>query len=263
MSGRRIAAILALSLTAGTGSAGSRSSVEPTGYLTDAGLSVLADAAPLPPVAGSAAFEADIAASRRLRALENGDRWLLATRHAELRPSLAMAHFDCALGFRVVMADSPRLAALLARVARDAEAAAERAKARVHRPRPVAADPDRPACQVLTPPQRASPSYPSGSAAVGAAYGATVAALVPDRADAVLEIGRQIGVSRMVCGMHYPSDVAAGQALGQATYDALSRTGTFVADLAAARIEVEAARARAAASPACAAERAALAVPMP
>ncbi len=223
----------------------------------------LAAAVPPAPVEGSEAARADIAASDRLRALENTDRWLLATRHAELRPALALAHFDCALGFRLTAADSPRLVALLERVLHDADETAELAKARAPRPRPVAVDPDRPACQVASPAARASPSHPSGSAAVGAAYGAAFAALVPEQADALNRIGHEIAVSRMVCGMHYPSDVVTGEDLGRAVFGAIAATPAFAAEAAGARQEIAAARARGLTSPACAAERAALAIPLP
>ncbi|MBX9616521.1 MAG: phosphatase PAP2 family protein [Caulobacteraceae bacterium] len=223
----------------------------------------LAAAVPPPPAEGSDAARADITASDRLRTLENTDRWLLATRHAELRPALALSHFDCALGFRLTAADSPRLVALLERVLHDANESAELAKARTHRPRPVAVDPDRPACQVASPAARASPSHPSGSAAVGAAYGAAFAALVPEQAEVLNEVGHQIAVSRMVCAMHYPSDVAAGEQLGLAVFDAIAATPAFAADVPAARQEIAAARARGLTSPACAAERSALAIRLP
>jgi acid phosphatase (class A) len=236
---------------------------DPPGYLDPRRLTGLAAAVPAPPVTGSDRAEADRTASDRLRALEDTDRWLLATRHAELRPGVALAHFDCALGFRIEAAEAPRLAAILTRVLQDANDAAERAKARGHRPRPVGDDPERRSCQVVTPAQRATASHPSGSASVGAAYGRVLAELVPDRADAVSAIGRQIAISRMVCGMHYPSDVEDGAALGAAVAEAIIVTSTFAEDAAVARGEIEAARTAARTSPACAAERAALAITLP
>jgi acid phosphatase (class A) len=236
---------------------------EAGGYVPADHLSLLAERIPAAPRESSPEDAADIVASDRLRQLENGDRWLLATRHAELRPAVALAHFDCALGFRIEAADSPRLVSLLSRVLHDANEAAELAKARAHRPRPVAVDPQRAACQVVGEAGRASPSHPSGSASVGAAYGAAMAALVPDKAEALREIGHQIAVSRMVCGMHYPSDVTAGETLGLTVFDVLATSPGFVADAQAARTEIEAARLAGRTSPACAAERAALAIPLP
>ncbi|WP_029417005.1 phosphatase PAP2 family protein [Brevundimonas bacteroides] len=233
------------------------------GYLDERVIGALAAAVPAPAAPGSPQDVADRTASERSTALEDTDRWLLATRHAELRPGVALAHFDCALGFRIDAAEAPRLAAILTRVLHDANEAAELAKARGHRPRPVGDDPDRRACQAVTSAQRATASHPSGSASVGSAYGTVLAALVPDRAEAVTAIGRQIAISRMVCGMHYPSDVEDGAALGAVVAEAVITTPAFQADATAARVEIAAARTAARTSPACAAERAALAIPLP
>lgn len=235
----------------------------PASYLDHAAIQALADAVPPAPVAGSPQDQADVAASDRLRALENTDRWMLATRHAELRPTLALAHFDCALGFRVTAEDSPRLVSILERVLHDANEAAELAKARAFRPRPVGADPERPACQVVSAPGRASPSYPSGSATVGSAYGEVIAALDPAHAAEATRIGHEIGVSRMVCAMHYPSDVAEGEKLGVAAFQRIAATPAFEADAVVASEEIARARTAGLTSPACAAERAALAQPLP
>ena len=234
-----------------------------TGYLTEAEIGTLADAVPPAPAEGSPRALADIAASDRLRVFENTDRWRLATRHAELRPSLALAHFDCALGFRVTAEDSPRLVAVLGKILHDANEAAELAKARGFRPRPVGVDAERPACQVVSAAGRASPSYPSGSAAVGDAYGAAIASLAPEQAAAAEAVGHQIGVSRMICAMHYPADVQEGERLGLAAFAGIAATPAFQADAVVAREELAQARSAGLTSPACAAERAALAIPLP
>ena len=186
-----------------------------TGFLGDEAIAQLTDAVPPAPVPGSVADLADKAASARFVALENGDRWLLATAHAELRPPLGLQHFECALGVRLGSAETPALDRVMARIFNDANSAAERVKARQARLRPVGEDPNRRACQTLTPAARRSASYPSGSAAVATAYGEAFAALQPDRAEAVRRIGHEIGVSRLVCAMHYPTDVAVGEQIGR------------------------------------------------
>lgn len=234
-----------------------------TGFLGDEAIAQLTDAVPPAPVPGSVADLADKAASARLAALEDGDRWLLATAHAELRPPLALQHFDCALGVRMGSAETPALDRVMARIFHDANSAAERVKARQARLRPVGDDPSRRACQTLTPAGRRSASYPSGSAAVATAYGEAFAALEPDRAEAVRRIGHEIGVSRLICAMHYPTDVAVGEQIGQAVAAKAVATPAFEADMAAARAELAAARRSGLTNPGCAAERAALAIPLP
>lgn len=235
----------------------------PTGFLGSTALQSLVAAVPARPAEGSAQALADAAASERMRALEDTDRWTLATRHAELRPAIAISHFDCVVGARLTAEQAPALVALLDRVLLDANAAAELGKARAFRPRPVGVDAARRSCQVVSAAGRASASYPSGSAAVGAAYGEVFAALAPDRAAGAREMGHQIGISRLVCAMHYPSDVEAGSALGVAVFGAEAADPGFQPAVGAARADLDRARASGLTSPACAAERLALAKPLP
>ncbi|KAK0341075.1 hypothetical protein LTR94_027895, partial [Friedmanniomyces endolithicus] len=124
-------------------------------------------------------------------------------------------------------------------------------------------DPERRACQTLTAQGRESASYPSGSAAVGTAYAELLALIDPERAQALRTIGHEIGLSRLVCAMHYPSDVAAGEEIGRATASEFGRDPQFLQDIEAARRELQAARATGKTNPGCAAERAALAAPLP
>lgn len=236
--------------------AGVRPAVTPvTGYLDAGAIAALGESA-APPEREIAPGER--ALSESLRALEDTDRWWLATAQAELRPPEAAQHFDCALGVR--FAEHPRsaLTRLMNRLLADSlELTGRLARERV-RPRPVALDLSRRPCQRLTAEAGASSAWPVGPAIVGAAYGEAFAALAPDRATAARRMGHEIGVSRAVCAMAWPSDVAPAEALGRALYLAASARPDFVADLEAARVEVRTARAEDLTSPACAAERLAL-----
>lgn len=236
---------------------------ETRGYLAWPLIQALADAVPPPPVTGSPVDLADKARSNQFKTLEDGDRWLLATAHAELRPPLALQHFDCALGVRLGSAATPNLNRLMQRLFDDSDAAAERVKARAFRARPVGDDPERRPCQRVSEAGRKTASYPSGSSTVATVYGEAFAALEPQRAVEVRRTAHEMGLSRLVCGMHYPSDVAAGEVLGKAVFDAAAATPAFDADLAAARAELAAVRATGLTSPACAAERLALATSLP
>ena len=269
-----LALVAALGLTPLTGCAplgaiqpgavdASDAAATPPGYLDDATHVRLAQMVPPPPAPGSVVEIADRATLERYRVLEDGDRWLLATAHAELRPAYALPHFDCALGTRLGSAPTPSLTAVFEKLLHDADEVAERVKARAHRARPVGDDPDRQSCQRVAAAGRASPSYPSGSATVAIVYGEAMAALAPDRAEALRATAHQIAVSRVVCAMHYPSDIAAGEALGQAVFAEIAATPRFQADLEGARTELATARAAGLTNPGCAAERAALATPLP
>ena len=57
-------------------------------------------------------------------------------------------------------------------------------------------------------------SYPSGHSSWGMAEAILLVELQPERREAILDRGRQIGYERVLGGVHYPSDVDAGQLLG-------------------------------------------------
>ena len=227
-------------------------------YLAADALASLTAAVPPPVTAGSSAAADDQRESLRWTALEDSDRWRLAQTHAEVRPALAVQHFDCPLNTRLAEAPTPALVRLLSRSLRDASVASNAAKAVGFRPRPVAEDPQRRACIRVDDALRSSASHPSGHATVGALWGRIMAEVAPDQAESLIRIGDEIGVSRVVCGLHYPSDVAAGQDLGEALFAAIRETPDYQADLRAARAEVAQARTLGRLNPGCAAERAAL-----
>ena len=104
-------------------------------------------------------------------------------------------------------------------------------------------------------------SYPSGHASIGWAWALTLAELAPDREDAIFARGLAFAQSRIVCGVHWQSDVEAARIIGAATVSRLHADPVFVAQMAAARKEIEAARTARATSPLdCAAEAHALAI---
>ena len=105
---------------------------------------------------------------------------------------------------------------------------------------------------------RESGAYPSGHASLGWTWALILAELVPERADAIFSRGRAFGDNRVVCGVHWPSDVQAGQTIAAAVVARLHAKPEFVAEMQRARAEL----AQAALSPRkpdCALERAALA----
>lgn len=251
---RPAAALAACALVAACASAGSPSlAPTPQGYLTEADISRVATLIPdTVPIDGAGG------------PVEPGtDRWWLAIAHAEIRPPEAAQHFDCALGTRLAGQSRPALQRLLTRLLADADALT-RAAARLHgpHPRPIALQPGLQPCQRVSPAMRDSPSYPAAAAVAGTLYGEAFASLAPDRAGTSRRIGREIGISRMVCRMNSEQDVLAGERGARELYLLISALPAFRADLEAARAEVSAARAEGLTNPSCAAERRALG-PMP
>jgi acid phosphatase (class A) len=85
---------------------------------------------------------------------------------------------------------------------------------------------------------RPSYSYASGHAAGGWAWALIMAEILPDRADAILARGREYGESRIICGVHFPSDVEAGRTLAAAVVARLHAEAAFRRELDAARREI-------------------------
>ena len=81
-------------------------------------------------------------------------------------------------------------------------------------------------------------SYPSGHSLTGWAWGLILAEAVPAKASAMVVAGREIGQSRVVCGVHFASDVEAGRDLGAAMVARLHADPVFEADLKASKAEL-------------------------
>lgn len=106
------------------------------------------------------------------------------------------------------------------------------------RRRPMFADPNVVQCDALDAATQNQSSYPSGHAAGGWAWALVMAELVPARADAILQRGRDFGESRVICGYHFPSDVEASRVLAAGVIARLHGEATFRRDLEAARREL-------------------------
>jgi acid phosphatase (class A) len=214
---------------------------------------------PAPPAPGSAAAEADAATYRRLFALESTVRWQLAAADANLKFPQAANTYGCALGIRVDPEGTPRLYTLLHRTIVDAGQSTSQAKLKYGRTRPFEETGDRTCVPEDEDTLRGSPSYPSGHASLGYVWGEVLALVVPERAAALRERAYQFGQSRVVCRVHHQSDVDAGRRVGEAVMPRLQQNAEFLADLAAARVEAQQTRIRAAGPGAdCAAETRAL-----
>lgn len=230
------------------------------GYLQPGQLPDTVALLPPPPAPGSAAAAADEEAYKATRRLRDTPRWALAAKDAELRFPKATEHFSCALGIAISAEATPHLNMLLRRVRMDSSRANDKPKDHYKRPRPFMVSKE-PSCTPKSDAAAKPDSYPSGHASIGWAWALTLAEVAPERADAILARGHAYGESRVICGVHYRSDVDSGRIVGAATVARLHADPVYAAQVALARKEVEAARASGAKSPLdCAAEAKALAL---
>ena len=199
---------------------------------------------PPPPAAGSAALALDEDVSRKSFALRGTPRWALATVDANLTFPEAAGTFSCALEAPITEKDTPHLYLLLQRVRVDVGNSTSRAKSHYGRARPFAVNKE-PSC---TPDEEKflemNGSYPSGHTAVGWAWALILGEIAPEQIDKVLARGRTFGESRVICNVHWQSDVIEGRFLGAGAVSRLHADPIFRADLEAAKAELAAVRAK-------------------
>jgi len=219
---------------------------------------------PPPPAPNSAALERDHEVATAAVEGASPARFALATRDADLSFPAAASTFSCAVNVSITEDSAPHLYRLLRRILADGGLSTETAKHEYERPRPFTEN-ERPLC---TPEEeaelRADGSYPSGHTAAGWTWALVLAEIVPERSDDVLARGIAFGQSRIICNVHWQSDVDAGRVMGSAIVARLHADEGFVRDLAAAKREYRA-LVEAGSTPTgdCAAEAAALAETFP
>lgn len=143
--------------------------------------------------------------------------WLQAHRSAEQIAnswqvlSRELLSFDSALGTSLTES-SPVLSKALLDFVEPVNQARAAIKGIYKRPRPFVAHSDIKPCV----PKEPGYSFPSGHATFYSATSALLADLFPERRDRLMEVGKSVGANRVICAMHYPSDIEAGVRLGQA-----------------------------------------------
>lgn len=238
VSGVATAGVLAVVLAAAAASA-----QDPQGYLAPDAVDSIAVAGP-PPAAGSEAEAVDLAAYRAAASGAGSARWALARADDDIDMPTVLKRYACALDADLTPQTAPGTVRLLSRTLTDASVIPNAAKKHYNRPRPFAADdPTTPLCVDIPAERRAktSSTYPSGHATLGTVWGLVLTEAAPGRSDQIAARTATFVESRQVCRLHYPSDLAAGQRVGQAIYAQLTASPEYRADLAAAKAEIAAA----------------------
>jgi acid phosphatase (class A) len=129
--------------------------------------------------------------------------------------------------------DEPKIYHLLYDTAQEASTFDHDAKDHWQRPRPAVAHPD-----VVHPVYAESGlAYPSGHTTGAYACALILAQIYPEKKTALLERAAEIAHDRIIGGVHYPSDIVAGEQLGRAVAAALLANPAFQHELAAAKEE--------------------------
>jgi acid phosphatase (class A) len=183
-----------------------------------------------PPVLGSDEEAADLATARMVFKSRTPE----LTKRAETSASLSLFNFAPIIGPEFKEGKFPKMEALFATVKTNIADYINIPKKHWKRLRPCQVDPELDGVGE----KESSPSYPSGHSTRGTVQALMLAELFPEKREALLTFGRQIGWDRVLIGKHFPTDVQAGRVLGQAIMREMMANPAFQHDLAAAKEEV-------------------------
>jgi len=216
---------------------------------------------PPPPEPNSAEQRRDVDGVLQAQRTSTAERMRLAEADAKVD----LTRFVDVLGPNFVPDRMPTLLAFFRKVARDTGMVVGIAKDCWERPRPFLADAQihppgqmqqetaiRPGtvventaphdaispCRAVEPTPAFSYSYPSGHSTYGAMSAILLANMVPEKRREIFARGWDYGWSRVVGGVHFPTDVESGRIEATAMAALMMQNADFRADLAAARAEL-------------------------
>jgi acid phosphatase (class A) len=138
------------------------------------------------------------------------------------------------LGDRFAAEALPVTALFSAHVHNDESVVGGPLKKKFQRPRPYQFDSTlHPVCALTAEPS----SYPSGHALSGYLLAFSLVEMVPEKSQQILARADNYAHNRIVCGVHYSSDVEASRRIALATFGYMMATPRFQKELAAARAE--------------------------
>jgi acid phosphatase (class A) len=185
-----------------------------------------------PPVPGTAEHNADLAECRA--AFRNRTDAEFKRAKDE---SLSLSKFESAIGPSFKKGAYPKMEVFFQCVKTNISDAINIPKDHFKRLRPYQIDPS-----LAYGKPEGSASYPSGHSVRGTVTAMLLAELFPDKKEAILQIGRDIGWNRVLIGKHFYTDVVAGRVLAQAIVHELHELPDFEKDLAAVKAEIAANR---------------------
>ncbi|HKN21407.1 MAG TPA: phosphatase PAP2 family protein [Terracidiphilus sp.] len=202
-----------------------------TGYYAQSAPPNLSGIIPPPPEQNSDTTKAELAVLHQIERLRTPAQVAAAQKDDKEED---MFYLRTVMGKGFTPDDLPSLAALSERVVSEASAVSAALKGEFKRPRPYQFDRSlHPVCETVS----QTNSYPSGHSIVGYLEAFTLIRIVPEKSREILERADDYAHNRMVCGVHYPSDIAASREVAYAVFGYLMARPRFQNDLAAARAE--------------------------
>jgi acid phosphatase (class A) len=222
--------ILSLALVAGLAAAMPGASAGEKPYVTGAELD-LRLFLPMPVAAGSEADKAEQALVIEAQRTASPERIALAQADAE---ESVFDMYARVFGEGFNAQALPKIAHLFARVGESEDAVVDAAKPFYGRVRPWLANSD------IKPLVKSTKSgaYPSGHTTRVAAVATILTGMIPEKRDAIWARASEYAESRVIGGMHYRPDIAAGWRAGAALAAAVMASPEFKADYPDAKAEL-------------------------
>jgi acid phosphatase (class A) len=142
-------------------------------------------------------------------------------------------NFTPAIGEFFQRGKLPKTEVFFSRVQKEAAAVTDDAKTLFKRPRPYTVDPNLAGGKLET-----SFGYPSGHATEAMVLALLLADLFPEKAEAIVSIGSDIGWHRVWIARHYPTDIYAGRVFARAIVRELKANPDFRRDFAEVQSEI-------------------------
>ena len=208
------------------------------GYLTESQVPNSLKNLPLPPQENSAGQVRDNAIFQDMQAQKGTARWAQAAIDADLTDEHLGRPFSEAFGLEINEKNTPTLFSMMQKIRSDSNVTTKSAKQHYNRTRPFISM----KVSTCTPQDestlKSNGSYPSGHTTIGWTYALLLAELRPDRQDEIIQRGYEYGQSRVVCNMHWQSDVDAGRVIAAAQFARLQADPQFRKDLKKAKKEI-------------------------
>ncbi len=176
---------------------------------------------PPPPLAGSALDKIEMDLAIDANALKGSKRWDQAVSDAGLDAFIA---FSPVLSSNFTKENNPEIDKIFEIILKYSFATSKAAKSVYERKRPYLAN------EKITPCPNAlsgGSSYPSGHSALGWVNAQVLARIYPQYSDDLMARGIDYGQSRMICGVHFQSDIVAGRIVGDVLLQKLDKDEEF------------------------------------
>lgn len=205
-----------------------------TAYYVDPLILTIGTLLPPPPAVDSAETPADLAELHRIEQTRTSEQAAKAKADEDEED---MFVYGTVLGPGFTPEALPVTAALGMHVKNEQGVIGNQLKLYYQRPRPYRSDATlHPVCELKT----QHDSYPSGHGLTGYLEAFTLAEIAPEKRTEILARADDYAHDRLVCGVHYPTDIEASRRAAYAIFGYMLATPRFQRDLGAARDEMRA-----------------------